>query len=299
MIGVPGISATILGVLAALCCACSWAVAAILLKKLGDSLHPMAMTLAKGLLSIVFLGLILLLIGSDAIPARDWGWLAASGVVGIAVGDTLFFMALREIGAQLLVLLFMAGQGLTALLAVAILGERLTATGWIGAALVIGGVGFILWSNLAEPGPATRMKGIVLGILSVLCMSISTVVAKKGLGTDAWGIQATLIRMMAATAGVAFVGLLGGQLREWARAFRNLRIAGLFSLVVVIVTFGGFWLSLVAIKYAGVLVGNTLISTEPVFVLPLSAIFLGEKIAVPAVFGAAIAMVGVGLLCAT
>ena len=288
----------LLGALAALGSACSWAVAAILLKNLGDSIPALAMTLAKGLLSIVLLGAVLFWVGVDSLSLKDWMWLTASGLLGIAVGDTLFFLALRHIGAQLLVLMFMVGQALTALLALLFLHESPSMFGWLGIALVIGGVGIILFSNLSDPGPPTRMRGVIYGLLSVLCMSSSMIVAKMGLGTSS-AIQATLIRMVAASVGVAVVGVAGGQIKEWIGSFRNFRIAGTFCLVVVIVTFGGFWLSLVAVKFMPVAVANTLISTEPVFILPLSAIFLKEKITLPAVAGAMVALIGVGLLCST
>ena len=50
-------------------------------------------------------------------------------------------------------------------------------------------------------------------------------------------------------------------------------------------------------KYADAATANTLISTEPVFVLPLAAIFLKEKIALRAVAGTAVTVPGIVLLC--
>jgi drug/metabolite transporter (DMT)-like permease len=82
-----------------------------------------------------------------------------------------------------------------------------------------------------------------------------------------------------------------------ARTFSRFTI-GLFIFSIGIITFGGFWLSLVAVKYVDVSIANTLNSTEPLFVLPLAAIFLKEKIAVKTFIGATIATAGVALLCA-
>ena len=64
-----------------------------------------------------------------------------------------------------------------------------------------------------------------------------------------------------------------------------------------VVTFGGFWLSLLAIKNLDVATANTLIATEPVFVLPLAAVFLRQKITGRAVAGTSVAVVGIILLC--
>ena len=65
---------------------------------------------------------------------------------------------------------------------------------------------------------------------------------------------------------------------------------------VAIVTYGGFWLSLVAMKNLDVSVANTLISVEPVFVLPLAAVFLGETITFRTVLGAFATVGGVLLI---
>ena len=61
-------------------------------------------------------------------------------------------------------------------------------------------------------------------------------------------------------------------------------------------TFGGFWLSLVAIRYADVSIASTLNSTEPLFVLPLAAFFLKERISFRAVLGSVATVAGIALL---
>jgi drug/metabolite transporter (DMT)-like permease len=66
---------------------------------------------------------------------------------------------------------------------------------------------------------------------------------------------------------------------------------------VTVVTFGGFWLSLLALKYVEVSIASTLNATEPLFILPLSAIFLKEPITKKALWGTAIALLGILPLC--
>ena len=62
-------------------------------------------------------------------------------------------------------------------------------------------------------------------------------------------------------------------------------------------TFGGFWLSLLALNHVPVATANTLNSLEPVFVLPLAAIFLKEKITLAQIVGTLAALAGVIVLC--
>lgn len=111
-------------------------------------------------------------------------------------------------------------------------------------------------------------------------------------------IQATFIRMLSGTLGMLLFGTATRRLGRWAMPFKDPNLACLFLASVCVVTFG-VWLSLVAIKYVDVSIANTLNSTEPLFILPLTAIFLKEKIAFRAVVGTFITTVGIVFLCAS
>ena len=297
-----------IGIAAALGSAASWALGAILFKRIGESMSPLAMTLAKAVVSVVFLGVALLFLGFSRIAPENLVQLIASGLVGIAIGDTLFFAALQHLGPQTLVVLMMVGQVLTALLALVIFGERPSAMAWGGIACVIVGVTVVLWANLSGEQQRSRARGILLGLLSVACMAVSLIMAKKGLlpasaaketvqETMQETMQGTCVRMLAGALGMALYGLVTGQLRAGFAEGRNARLAGSFLFAVCVVTFGGFWLSLLAIRHVDVAIANTLNSLEPVFVLPLAAIFLKEKITPPQIIGTLIALAGVIVLC--
>ena len=293
-----------IGIGAALGSAASWALGAILFKRIGERMSPLAMTLAKAVVSVIFLGIALLFLGFSRIAPHDLGMLVASGLVGIAVGDTLFFAALQHLGPQTLVVLMMVGQVATALLALVFLGERPSPKAWVGIGCVIVGVAIVLWANLSGERQRSRTRGIVLGLLSVACMAVSVIFAKQGLDGGApvsetmqQTMQGTCVRMLAGAVGIALFGLFTGQLRAWFAEGRNARLAGSFLFAVCVVTFGGFWLSLLAIRHVDVAIANTLNSLEPVFVLPLAAILLKEKITALQVVGTLTALAGVIVLC--
>jgi drug/metabolite transporter (DMT)-like permease len=73
-------------------------------------------------------------------------------------------------------------------------------------------------------------------------------------------------------------------------------IAG-FVLSVCVVTFGGFWLSLVAIKHVEIAIANALGAAEPLFVIPLAVVFLKERVTLMEIAGAVLTVFGVVLLC--
>ncbi len=284
------------GVAAALGSALSWAAAAVLLKTVGDGLSSLAMTLAKGAISVVLIASVVALSGFAPMGRDAIVLLALSGLLGIAVSDTCFFEALKDLGPLPLVLLMLLGQVATVMLAVLFLGERPSPAAWAGIVLVVSGVGIVLTTNLAGAGRAAGLRGIAFGAVSVLGMSASTVIAKMALA-DVSAMQATLVRMAAGTVGVLVLGGAAGRLGAWMIPFAEAGVAVRFFGAVGIVTFGGFWLSLLAIKSLDVSTANTLIAAEPVFVLPLAAIFLREKIRGRAVAGTFVAVAGVVLLC--
>jgi drug/metabolite transporter (DMT)-like permease len=192
----------IVGMAAALGSAAAWAIGSILFKRLGEHLSPVAMTLAKGSLSVLLLGFALLFTGATQFSTQAWLLLIASGLCGIAFGDTFFFAALRRLSPHTLVILLMSGQVLTVLLAVIFLGERLQLAQWGGIALVILGIGIVVWEKSQEQ---SSWQGILFGLLAVACMSVSLLLAKVAL-TEATAmrdtLQATAIRMASGLVGI-------------------------------------------------------------------------------------------------
>ncbi|MCM2359246.1 MAG: DMT family transporter [Geobacteraceae bacterium] len=282
--------------LAALGSAASWSLGAVLFKGLGESLSSFAMTLVKGGVSVFLLGALTLLTGGYAnIGGEAYLYLILSGILGIALSDTFFFSALKEVSPQTITLLFTFGQVVTVLLAVLLLGETLPLQGWGGIALIITGITIGMFPGFAEKGQSS-LRGIVFGLISILLMSFSVILTKKGLA-EVSTLYATFLRMLAGTLGMLLVGIATRRLGGWVTPFRDPRLMTRFTLSVCVITFGGFWLAIVAFKYTSVAVANSLISTEPIFVLPVAALLLKEKVTVHAVAGAVIATVGVIVLC--
>jgi len=290
------IDSNTIGILAALGSAASWSIGAVLFKQLGESLSSFAMTLMKGAVSVLLLGLATLLVGGYANIGRDaYLYLILSGILGVALSDTFFFSALKEVSPQMLALLLTFGQVLTALLAVLLLGETLPLQGWMGIAIIVTGITIGMFQSFADK-ERSSLRGILFGLISILSMAVAAILTKKGLH-DTSTLYATFIRMLAGTAGMLMVGITTRRLGGWVSPFRDWKLAWKFALSVFVITFGGFWLAIVAFKYTSVVVANSLIATEPIFVLPMTAIFLKEKVTLHAAAGACIATVGVIVLC--
>jgi drug/metabolite transporter (DMT)-like permease len=286
----------VLGAIAALGSAASWALGSVLFRQLGDVLPPIILTAAKGVAGALMLALVLSPLAFQPATPGALVLLTLSGLLGIAAGDTLFFMALNRLGAQAVVLLLTLGQVLTVLLAVVWLGERPDLAGWTGIGLITAGVTAVMLLRLRGDAGRSELPGVLWGLAAVACMSVSTIIAKEAMDAGSNSAQATLVRMVAGTVGALLLGALFGQGVGSLRSLLAPRFAGFFLLSVAVVTFGGFWLSLLAINYAGVAVANTLGSLEPVLVLPFAALLRGERITVPVFAGSVAATAGVVLL---
>jgi drug/metabolite transporter (DMT)-like permease len=276
--------------------ACSWALGAILWGRLGERLSSYSMNLAKSAIGTLFLGVVLLFVGVGPVPARSIAFLALSGILGIAVGDTFFFLALVRLGPRRASLMGALNPVAIGVAAAALLGERPTPGAWVGIVATTFGVGWVLWErSSAGRGPGSSPSGVCWGLLSVLCTAGAVLLAKVGVASVPTA-HATWIRLLAGSAGLALWGASRSRLGGWVDPFRRGTLLAKVAAVVAVVVFGGFWLSLVALKHIDAAVAGTLNATAPLFILPMSVVFMKEKLSLRAVLGTGIAVGGVGLL---
>ena len=293
-----------IGIAAALTAAGSWALASVLFKGLSEENGAVALTYAKAVVcSLILLGIVLLF-RIDFPGPKEAALLVSSGIVGILIGDICFFKALRHLTPQALVVLLVCGQVLTAILALIVLGENVAAPVWGGLALVLLGLYFMMMpgpeevANKSEEAMSSRhssLSGLFWGALSILCMAVSMVIAKPALEANST-LCATLLRMTPAAVGLFFIGLLSQNLPEWHKPIVDRRYRKMFFLAALVITFGGFWMSMVAIKNAPVAVAGVLMSTEPLFVLPFVAIVQKKRIRLSEYGGAVLTTVGLILV---
>jgi len=286
---------------AALASAAAWALGSILFRKLGDHVSPVAMNLGKDLVGLPLLGVALLLAGPAAMDLRAIVLLSLSGLIGIALGDTLFFMALVRLEPRRTLLLATIGQVFTVLLAVGLLGERPTPSAWGGICLVLFGVSWVMRESADEldsEGQSSRRWGILCGLGAALCFAAATILAKVGVASVS-ALQGTFVRLAAGVVGLVAWGIVRGQVRGWLQPLRETSLLRKLVVAEMVIVFGGFWLGLWSLKHLDASLATVLASTEPLFVLPLGLWMLHQKPTLRGVLGAVVAVVGVGLIIAS
>lgn len=287
----------LLGVAAALSAAACWAFSSILFRWAGETVSAVVLNFSKSLVAILFLLVVLMISGYQTVPIEAVWILAASGFIGITIGDTLFFLTLMRLGPRVA----LAGTTLvpvvTALGAAWWLDERVGWLGWFGIVLVLSGVASVMWirADADTAGRRTIHSGWIFGLGYVVAEAAGILLTKVGI-TEVGATEATLIRQIVAVIGLAMWGMITGTFLSGWRPLRNVRVA---KLVLVAGFFGsalGMWFSVAAIKYTDVTVAATLTATSPLFVLPLAALMLKERISLRVAAGAAVAVLGVAVL---
>ncbi|MGQ9659610.1 MAG: DMT family transporter [Thermochromatium sp.] len=293
----------LIGILAALGSAATWAVGALLLKPFAERLPAMALAFAKGVFGLMVLGGLIWLLDAESTPWPAALVLFLSGVLGIGVADTLFFKALRKLSSHTVVQLMLLGQVVTIAMAVVFLGESLFWWQWLGVGLVILGVAIVLMAPESGAGEATEgrvtWRGVLYGLGSVLAMAVSVTLAKGSLD-ESDVLVATWLRMAGGVVSLfVFAPLFYLGHGNWlSPILADWRLAIRFCLIATLVTLGGFFLSLLAMKLTPLAIANTLLSTEPLFVLLIMALVYGETPDTRRLTGSLVGVSGVAILSA-
>lgn len=283
---------TLLGDAMAIGCAMAWACAVLFFRKV-EGIEPAQLNLFKNVLSVALLLPTMWIAGVYFDLDRstsDWIALIVSGLLGLAIADTLFLAGLRRVDASVAALADCVYAPSVLLLSVTILGEPVRAGLFVGGPLVIAGLALVAWRRRGERRPVDR-KGVLLCIAGVLTTSLAVIVAKPVLERSDL-IEATTVRLAAGATGILLFEAVSGRGRESLALLRpqpswRFAIPGalLGTYVAMILWLGGM-------KYGTASRAALLNQSAFIFVLVLSRL-LGEEIPRVRWLGAAIAMVGV------
>lgn len=294
-----------------------WTATSLLFTAAGRRLGPTVVNASRIGFAIILLAATHRVLENAWLPdvvSRQVVLLALSGVIGLSIGDQALFTAFVDVGPRVAMLIMTTAPLFAAYFGWIALGETLHGWAWLGMALVIAGVGWVVVERPRGPSPfatAHRFRGVVLAFVAAACQAGGLLLSKQGMG-HGWlppeqrlGPQAaTLVRMVFAGVGVLPILALHayrrrGQPGATSRPVRvGARYAGLLFAGggAVAGPYLGVWMSLVASDRCPVGVAQTLCSLPPIFLLPFAAFLHKEHISLRAILGALIAVGGVAVL---
>ena len=155
------------GVVAALGAALAWTSASALWRSLTRVGPAVQLNCLKNSLATVLFLPILLLLPWSRFPI-DSLLLLASGIIGIALGDSFYLAALRRLGTRRTLTVEAIGPVLASLGTVTLARESLTSQAWIGAALVTTAVLLIAWPDGSE-NQFVQWRRLLCSWMAVIC----------------------------------------------------------------------------------------------------------------------------------
>ena len=285
-----------LGEALALSAALTWAVSVILFKR-SEEVPPQGLNLFKNVVALGLLAVTMLLLGHGFALERsgaDWLRLALSGLLGIAVADTLFFMALRRLGPGLLAIVECTYAPSMVALAMLFLGERPGGSFALGAVLVVLGIVIVTTERkalVALADPHELWPGVAMAVGAVVTMALGVVLAKPVLEASGL-VEVTLVRLAAGIVGQLVWVRAFGTHREALRVFRPVPVwrwlvpaAVLGSFVSMLLWLGGF-------KWADASVAAVLNQMTAVFIIVLGRVILREPLTPRRITGGVAATAG-------
>ena len=195
-----------IGVLAGLGTAGLWVVSSLSFTKSGQALGATRVNLLRTVAAaIVLCGLQWFALGRlfPGTPGSSMLWLAASGILGLTIGDQFLFTGYVMLGPRLVSVLMTLAPSMSALLAWGAFREEMSGIGVAGMLVTTAGVA---WAALGRSGadsphtPSERRKGLMFGIAAAVCQALGMVAAKRGLDQGVQPFDAQTIRMYAGDA---------------------------------------------------------------------------------------------------
>jgi drug/metabolite transporter (DMT)-like permease len=236
------------------------------------------------------------------LDAASIGPLLLSGLIGIFVGDTLLFATLNRLGPRRSGILFALNAPIAALLGWLVLGEALPVAAMMGIALTATGVFLAIlfgkrraqiheWETIKGP----LSIGVLLGLGAATGQAIGSILVRPVMATGLDPFVASLLRVGIAALCLSVLTQLPIPSVK-PKGPLTFRVAAMTALTGVLALAIGMTLLLFALSGGKVGIISTLSATSPVMILPMLWLKTGERPAGGAWAGAALVVVGMGLI---
>lgn len=289
--------------LAALGAALCWALTGIIAAFPAGHLGAPAFNWIRQVFATVLLAAYVLATGAwHQLDASVLVPLALSGLSGIFLGDTLLFATLNRLGPRRTGVVFSLNAPIAATLGFAVLGETLSGQAVAGIALTAAGVILAIlfgkrrdqlhaWETVKGP----LWIGIALGLGAATGQAVGAIFARPVMAAGLDPFAASLVRVGIAAFCLSVLMALPIPAMK-ARAPLTPLVAATTMFVGLLGLGLGMSLLLFALSGGNVGIVSTLSATSPVMILPMLWLRTGERPALGAWIGAAVAVAGMGFL---
>ena len=291
-----------IGQLAALIAAFLWAASSFIYSFVGQKIPPLQLNFLKGIIAIF---LILMTVGIQqprigSIAPMPALMLALSGLIGIGLGDTAFFLALNNLGVRKTLLLETVAPPMSAFLGFILIGEIIAPQLWLGIVLTLFGVIWVIWERSGRELAVGYKSGLIWVMLAAISQSLGAVLSRMALlNSEITPLESSLIRLLAGSAIALILSLIPIFSKDKSLISTIRSLPSRTILIIFLASFGGtylgIWLQQISFKYTSIGIAQTLLATSPLFSL-LIALVRKEKVTLRSFLGVTLALIGVSFL---
>lgn len=295
-----------IGELAALATAFLWMLSSLCWTAAGERIGSLSVNVIRLLVALPMVMATLWLLEGVAVPAgastQAWLYLSLSGMFGFFLCDLFLFRSFLLIGPRLGMLILSLAPPMTALIGWLLLDEHLTLLNWLGMAMTMAGVAWVVLEKPASQGEGTprrfvfSLRGGLMALMAAASQAVAMVVAKMGLEEGLSALGATEIRLIAGLASFLVMLLVMGRYPMLFKAARDCRAVGIIVLGSVVGPVIGVAMLMFAISRIQTGLAQTFLALSPVMIIPFMRILYKERVGFQAVAGALLAFTGVALL---
>lgn len=292
-----------LGVAMAVLTALAWAGSSVIVKFLTAKIDTLSLNTLRLWMGSILLLLWLLLSGrGEVLFHTEWRPLLlvmASGVVAIAVGDTIYIKSLSYIDvSRAFPITQCTSLAMIMLVAALLLGETFTWLNGLGAALVILGVYLVAvpGKTKSDPPAGANARGVMLALAAAVTWTIGAAALKLGAANMDSFVAAAIRIPISAAAVTALVFS-----RKWGEEALQFEKYGRRNMALVVCA-GILSYGVGAVGYVKAMqligAGRTvmIMAIAPILILPFSVLILRERLTGRGISGILTAVAGVYLV---
>ncbi len=299
-------SAVVLGELAALGAAFCWAIAPILYRQALFQTHPVSANIVRSATNALVMLLVLLALGKwnalSSLPLPVLGLVAASGVVGLGVADTLYMVGLRSVGVSVAVPLAASYPLFSLLWATLFLGQPVVASAVVGAVVIVAGIWLLSRDRDAASLPLKgklALTGIAASLATAITWSVSISLMDAAIVmSGATSLDANYAMITLRVAAIALFLSLFAPVLDKNRGFLKMKRRTIIQLCIggLVANGAGWFLLNYSFLNIPEAVAVPISSVTPLFSAIAGFMLFHEKATLNRVLGAVVIVVGVVLI---
>ncbi|MCV2490144.1 DMT family transporter [Geodermatophilus sp. YIM 151500] len=264
-------------------------------------LPPTRLTALRCLGAAVGLVAVLALVapGRLRISRREVPFLAVFGVVGVALTQFLYYVAIGRLPVGIALVFEMTAPVLIALYVRVVRREQVRGRLWIALALSLSGL--VLVAQVWQGGGSLDAVGVAAALCAAVCLATYYLMGERGTGTrdpvtlTCWSFVAAGAFWSVAAPWWEFDAAVLGERVPVSLGALQLPLWVLVAWIVVLGAIVPFWLSIAALRHLPPTTAGLVATTEPVFASVVAWLWVEQVLTGWQIAGGAVVLLGIAL----